>query len=255
MKKRYYISTAVISYFVLLITTIPAHTITTLINDNAPVRIQGVSGTLWHGKAIEISINDDLSLSDTTWSFSTLALFTGHAAAQIETRLLDNKISAEVGSSFLGRFFIDDLKAKLPASDIVTLANIPLAQLSGDIAIDIESARWKQGELPTASGQIYWSNASVTVMEAASLGNISITLGESEQQLLKADIKNQGGDINIDGYAGLVPEANYAVNIKLKANAGASNNIRQSLSMFAKRQADGSFLFKKTGSLNQIGLM
>jgi hypothetical protein len=168
---------------------------------------------------------------------------------------MDNRVSAEIGSSFLGRLFINDLKAKLPASDIVTLANIPLAQLSGDISIDIEHAQWKQGELPTAIGQIYWNDASVTVMEAAALGNVSIMLDESDQQSLKATINNQGGDISIDGYAELVPEENYAVNIKLKTNAGASNNLKQSLGMFAKRQANGDFLFKNTGALNQIGLM
>ena len=255
MKKRYYIITAVASYIVLLIATIPANTITPLINDNTSVLVQGVSGTIWNGKAIEISINDDVSLSHTTWSFSALPLFIGRAVMQIETRLLENPLSAEVGSSFLGRLFINDLKAKFPASDIATLANIPLAQLSGDISIEIEHAQWKQGELPTAIGQIHWNNASITVMEQATLGNISITLDESDQQLLKAVIQNQGGDISIDGYAELVPDANYAVNIRLKTNAGASKNLKQSLGMFAKRQANGDFLFKNTGALNQLEML
>jgi hypothetical protein len=44
MKKRYYYLTAILSYFVLLIATIPAQAVIGLINDNSPVTIQGVSG-------------------------------------------------------------------------------------------------------------------------------------------------------------------------------------------------------------------
>lgn len=255
MKKKYYIFTAIISYFVLLVATIPASTISPVINDNTTVLVQGVSGTLWNGKAIKISIDDNISLNNTHWSFSVLRLFIGQISLKIDTRYLNNNISAEVGTSILGEFFINNLTARLPASEVATLANIPLAQIAGELSINIEHAQWKQGGLPIANGQINWSNASITVMETAALGNINITLSESKQQLLNADIKNQGGDISISGTAELVPEANYAVNIRLSPNAGASNNIIQSLNMFAKKQNNGDYLIINSGTLDQIGLL
>lgn len=255
MKKKYYIFTAVIAYLILLIVTIPANSIVKLINDNAHLTIQGVSGTLWSGNADVISINNSTQLNKTQWSFTLWRLLLGQLAAEVNTRYADHNINAEIGTSLLGRYFVNNLTGTVSAEEVARLANIPLAQLSGLISLNIEHAQWKRGELPLATGEINWNEATITVAETASLGDISITLGESEQQLLNADIKNQGGDIRINGIAELVPDANYSVNLKLLPTASANDGVQQSLGLFAKRQANGEYLFKNSGPLKQIGLM
>ena len=251
MKKRHYILTAVISYLVLLIATIPAKPVIDLVNRNTPANVQGVSGTLWNGKALSININN-INIDRAEWSFKLWKLFLGKVAVDINAQFSDNDIIAEIGTSFLGRFFINDLYAEITAQQAAELANLPLVQLSGIISLDIESAQWKQGELPLANGEISWKDAAVTVTDTASLGNVTILLSESDQQLLNAEIKNQGGDIKINGTAGLLPAADYTVDIKLLPTATANNNIKQSLGMFAQRQNNGEYTFKKSGSLNQI---
>lgn len=254
MKKRYYILTFVIAYLVLLLATLPANLFSSMVNDNTPVRLQGVSGTLWNGQALLISAPGNITLEKTRWSFAPLALLSGRLAFDIETRLLDNTIRARAGSSLLGTVFVSELSARLPASTVAELAAIPLAQLDGIFDIEIHDASWQAGEPPLASGRIDWKNASVSVTETASLGNVSIVLSESEKDMLQAAISNQGGDIKISGSAELLPDNRYQLDIRLKPLAGASDSIRQSLAMFAKRQANGDFLLKNSGSLNQIGL-
>lgn len=255
MKKKYYILTAVVSYFLLLIATIPAQPVTKLINDNTSITIQGTSGTLWNGKAYAVSINKKVQLKDTRWSFNLWKLLIGQIATDINTQYQGNSINTELGLSFLGRFFINNLSTKISAKDVVELANIPLAQLSGLISVNIDHAQWKQGELPMATGQINWKDATITVSDTASLGNVLITLDESEDQLLYADIKNQGGEIKITGTAELIAEADYAINIKLSPTASASSNIKRSLGLFAEKQPDGDYRFKESGPLNNLGLM
>jgi general secretion pathway protein N len=255
MKKKYYILTAVIAYLLFLLITIPAQFVTRMISDNAPVSMQGVSGTLWQGKAYLVSAGNNVQLYKTEWSFSPWKLLIGKLAADINTQYEGSDIQAELGLSFLGRYFVNDLTADVSANNVAQLANIPLAQLSGLISLDIEHAQWKPGQLPSATGEIRWKDATVTVTDTASLGNIAVTLGESEQQQLLADIKNQGGDIKIEGKLELVPETDYSLDIALTPLASANNNIKQSLGMFAKRQANGVYLFNKSGSLNQFGLM
>lgn len=213
--------------------------------------MQGVSGTLWNGKAYLISTNNT-QFKTTSWSFDPWQLFIGKISIDVDTRFLDNKITGELGTSFSGRYFVNKLSAKILANKVAQLANLPLIQLNGMIAIDIKHAQWKQGKLPLAEGTINWYNASVTVADTASLGNVNITLGESDQQQLKAVIKNQGGDIKISGTAGLVPEKNYTVDINLLPTATASNNLKQSLGFFAQKQPNGKYLLKRSGSLDQI---
>lgn len=255
MKKRHYFFVAAISYCCILIATVPAKLISQFINENTPLSLQGVEGTIWTGKANTILINNDIHLDDTAWSVSAWKLLIGQVTANISTHYRDNEVITEAGTSFLGMFFINDLKTRLPVSEIAQLANIPLVQLTGAINIDIEHAEWKQGTLPIATGKIDWLSASVTVAETVSLGNISITLHESEKEQLRADIKNQGGDIIISGNGELIPAADYAINIKLSPTATASDNIKRSLGLFAEKQANGDFLLINSGSLNQIGLI
>ncbi len=244
MKKRVYIFTAIASYFILLVATIPASLITNTINDSGIVAMQGISGSVWKGKAYIITIDNHIKLNNTRWSFSLWKTLIGKISIDINSQYLKNDISAEIGTSFLGRYFVNNLEAEISAQQAAQLLNIPLVQLSGLISLNIDHAQWKQGELPLATGVINWSNAEVTVADTASLGNVSITLSESEEELLNADIKNQGGDIKIDGLAELVPEANYAVNIKLLPTASASDNIKQSLGLFAEKQNSGEYLLK-----------
>ncbi|MDT8281540.1 MAG: type II secretion system protein N [Gammaproteobacteria bacterium] len=252
MKKKYYYLTAIISYLSLLIATIPASTVIALLDKNSPVTMQGITGTLWHGKAYSIMIDDTVKLTDTEWSVTAWKIISGRLAMQIDTHYQKNNISGEIGASFLGRIFINELTAKISAADVSKLAAIPLAQLDGLISLDITHAEWKQGELPLASGRIIWENATVTVADTTSLGNVTITLGESEQQQLSADIQNQGGDIKISGSAELMAEADYAVDIKLLPTASANSNIKQSLGLFAQRTNNGEYILKKSGSLEQI---
>ncbi len=255
MKKTSYILVAIAAYLTLLIATIPAHLISAPVNDMGVINIQGVSGSLWDGKAYSITINNNVEFKNTQWSFSGWKILVGRIALDLSSQFEENDISAELGLSFAGRVFINNLKAEISAQQVAQLANIPMAQLAGLISINIDSAQWKQGELPVASGVINWRNAEVTVAETASLGDVTITLFESAQQRLQADIKNQGGDIKIDGMAELLAEADYAVNITLLPTASASNNIKQSLGFFAKRQDSGEYLLKHSGSLHAIGLM
>ena len=255
MKKRYYIITAIVSYFLFLVATVPAKPFVEILNDDGLVLIQGISGTLWNGRARVIDIDNIAQLDNTKWSLSGWKIFLGVIAIDIDTQYSNRDLTAEIGSSFLGRVFVNNLTAEITAENVTKLANIPIAQLSGLIYVDIEHAHWKQGELPLATGTINWKDATVTVMDSASLGNVTITLSESDDHFLTADIQNQGGDIKINGDAKLVPEENYATNISLLPTASANKNIRQSLKLFAKKQNNGAYLINNKGSLDQIGLL
>ena len=252
MKKRVYIVTAIVAYFALLVATIPARTVSNIINQNNSVKIQGASGTLWQGEALSIVINNSTLLQQSSWSFNAWKLLIGKIAIDIDTQYISNNINSEIGVSFLGRYFINDLKTQISAQDLAQLAEIPMAQLSGMISLNIAHAEWEQGEMPLADGEINWKDATVTVAETASLGDLSIVLSESEQQRLNAEIKNQGGDIRISGTAELVSASEYAATVTLTPTESASNNIKQSLGLFAQKQKNGTYVLKKSGSLNQI---
>lgn len=226
--------------------------ITKLINSNANVDMRGISGTFWEGEATLISINNAIDLNNTTWSFTIWKLLLGQFAFQTSSYFDDKNIESEIGVSFLNKYFINDLTATISAEKVTALANIPLVQLSGDFKIILDHAHWKKDKLPLATGLITWTQAAVTVADTVSLGKITVALSENDQQFLLANITNNDGDILVNGKAELIPEASYSVDIKLTPTASTSDNIKSSLSLFAKKQKNGDFLFKNTGQLNQL---
>ncbi|RKZ60377.1 MAG: hypothetical protein DRQ44_12825 [Gammaproteobacteria bacterium] len=252
MKKKHYLLIAAFSYLFFLITAIPASTVVNLVNNSTLVNIRGINGTIWEGDATLISINKTVELNNTKWTFTTWKLLLGQIAFQVTSEFDDRNVESEIGVSFLSKYFINDLTATLSAEKIASLANIPLVQLSGDINLSLEHAHWKKDELPLATGVITWTQAAITVADTVSLGKLTIALSENDQQFLLANINNIDGDLSVNGLAELIPEASYSVDIKLTPTASTSDNIKSSLSLFAKKQKNGDFLFKNTGQLNQL---
>ena len=181
----------------------PITPVVNFINSNTTVKIYGASGTIWNGKAINISINNIAHLNDTEWKITAWKIFTGRIAFLVNTHYDEQTITGETGVSFLKQFFVNNLSAKISSENIAQLANIPMVQLSGMVTLDIKHAHWKINELPLASGNITWNEAALTVAETASLGDLTIVLSETDQHLLNADINNADGDILVSGNAEL----------------------------------------------------
>jgi general secretion pathway protein N len=247
MKKRHYLLIAVTAYLLFLVVSVPAYIIEKPVNNNTPLRIQAVSGSLWNGQAGSVRYND-IELEHTRWDISLWKIITGRISANIKTELNHQPVNAQVGSTFLGSVFVNDLKGLIAASDVARYANIPLAQLGGTFRLSIDHADWNPGDIPLANGVIEWNQASVTVADSASLGNVKIVLSAPDDTL-NAKLSNTGGDISVKGDAQLTAEANYKLDLTLTPDRRAKPNIRQSLGMFAKRGPGGSYLLNKSGSL------
>ena len=253
MKRRYYLLTAILAYLTFTLAMFPAQPIVTLINDNTTATLSGVSGSIWDGHARSIDV-EGVRLSDTHWNMKAWKLLIGRAALDIDTRLEDEAITGEIGASLTGSVFANTLSGRVSAETVTQLANIPMAQLSGMIDIAVEHISWSQGELPEVDGRLVWKDASVTVAETASLGDVSIVITQQDDSL-RANVNNDGGDIELKGDASLNPAAEYEANIRFKPTASASQNLRRSLGLFAEPQGDGAYLLKNSGSLKQLGLI
>jgi len=253
MKRRYYLLIAILAYLSFTLAMFPAQPIVSLINDNTTATLGGVSGSIWDGRARSIDV-EGVRLSDTHWNMKAWKLLIGQAVMDIDTYLEDEAISGEIGASVTGTVFANTLNGRVSAETVTRLANIPMAQLAGMIDIAVEHISWSQGELPEVDGRLVWKDASVTVAETASLGDVSIVITQQDDSL-RADVNNNGGDIELNGDAALNPEAEYQANIRFKPTASASQNLRRSLGLFAEPQGDGTFLLKNSGSLKQLGLI
>jgi hypothetical protein len=255
MRIRTYVLTGIGAYLLFLLTTIPAAPVVGLLAETLPVTINNASGTVWNGSAGSVDTRRNLVLTNVQWSFLPWHLLLASAALDIDAELNNRPVNTRLSAGISGRLALSELELDLDAADVQPLIALPIGKLSGEFQLRINSAAFKQGEVPRIDGTVDWKRAAVTIAETADLGNIAIIVNENEDAPLAARISNKGGDIALNGNFSATGAGDYSLQLNMKPSATASDNLISSLAMFSKKQRNGDFVLNNKGNLAQLGLM
>lgn len=255
MKRRYYIIIAIISYLVFTLAGTPAATVYSLINKNTtmPAKIHGIQGSIWDGQADSIAINTLPPINNITWSLNPFYFLLASLDLDLTAEIKEQKLIGNINLGLTGSITASDLRTQLPAKVVQDLIGMPIGELDGDFNLNIQSLKWSANELPQTEATIKWRNAKLTLAEPVELGHVLIDIKPKQDNALDIKINNQKGALDINGKADVSSDKKFNLDIEFKPGNNASGNIKQSLSMFAKRQSDGSYRFKQTGNLGQYG--
>jgi hypothetical protein len=255
MKQRYYLIIALVSYLLFTLMNTPAATVISLAQKNIsmPVKFYGVQGSIWNGQADRVMMPSKPPLDNLQWSLNPLALLLLSLSADIEAQIKQQRIVGNINIGVSGNISASGVRAQLNAADVQRMLAMPFGELGGEFNLDIKSLQWSGTGLPLASGKIIWKNARLTMVESVDLGMVELDISPGEDDQLLASINNKNGQISISGDASLMSDRRYTVDLNFNPQNNASNNVKQSLGMFARRQSNGSYTFKKSGNLNQLG--
>ena len=246
------------SYLLFAIAQTPASVLRDLLPADSGVQLSGLRGTLWNGSAASLSVAQH-RLQSLQWSINGWALLGARLSAQLSADWVVNgqrqPLSSNLDLSVLGTLTLRDTRATLDAASLAQTAQIPLAQLGGQVTITLDELEIRADTVPSASGMISWREATVSVAETVSLGEVSIELKPSQQPPLLAEISNRGGELQLRGEASVQDSGDYQLRLNMKPLPGSSDNVRGSLKMFARPLNDGSFQLDNQGNLAQLGLM
>ena len=256
MKRRYYIAIALLSYLLFTLATIPAAPIFELAKKQArlPVTLYGIEGSLWNGTADTAIMPSQPPIENISWSLSPAALLLARLSAEVEGAFKQQPFIGHISLHADGELHASDVRSQLPASLVQELMSLPLGELDGDFNLNIESLAWDRQGLPVTRAKILWLNAAYTLAETVNLGQVEIVLSPAKDNDLKAVIKNKEGAIAITGEALISSNKRFQIDLSFTPNNNATDNIKQSLAMFAKRQPNGSYRLKQTGNLRNFGL-
>ncbi len=255
MRARYYILSGVIAYIIFLVTSLPAAPVINMVGKSSPVKISNVSGTLWNGRAGQISTRQNVTLTDVEWSFLPWHLLLASAAIDVTASFKDKPLSTRLSTGLSGKLYIDGLYLRLDAADIAPLIALPIGELSGQLQLNIASATIAQGEVPRMDGTINWQQAAVTIAETADLGNVTMLVKEDDASPLTANISNKGGHLALNGVLTTTEQGDYSLQLSMKPNATASDNLISSMAMFSRKQRNGEYVLNNRGNLKQLGIM
>ncbi len=256
MKKRYYILTAVLSYLFFTLGSVPAAKVVSLAQQNTklPVKLYGVHGSIWNGGANKAMVQGQPPINNIQWSINPAMLLLAQLSGEVKGSIKNQNIVGDVSASALGNISASNIRARMDAAVVQELIQMPLGELGGVFSINIDSLEMKSEGLPNITGKLKWKNAKLTVLETVELGFIDLSIDTDEDGKLIAVIKNKKGQLLLDGKASLDNKKMYSINMRITPEKNASDNIRQSITMFAKRQTDGSYLVKRKGNLSELPL-
>ena len=254
MKTRYYILSAIISYLFFTLASMPAATAFSLLKDNInlPFTLQGIDGSIWNGNAQRLTISSAPKIENLSWQLNPFSLLLARLNANVEADIFKNKLSGNITINSNGDISASDISTRLTGKTVQKLIDLPLGEISGDFDIKINSLELGNN-IPVINGTAHWIKAKFTLADTVNLGNIELSIKPSDNKSLTASINNTGGDIDIAGQVFLSDNKTYKLDLTLKPQASANNNIKQSLAMFARRQTNGAYLVKQNGSLNNLG--
>ncbi len=256
MKTRYYIIIGIVSYLLFTISNAPASRVIELVRTTTdmPVAFYGTYGSLWQGGADKLQARGAPEIQNIKWDISPAALLIAHISGDLQASILQQNVVGQFSLPPNGNLKLSDVRARITGEAMQELVQMPLGELGGVFNIQINSVESLHQTIPVVDGTINWKSAKLTLAETVDLGNINIEIRPADEGSTQIKIDNTGGQVSINGKATLEQNKQYAIDLTLTPENSATQNIKQSLSMFARRQSDGSYQLKRKGNLKEFGI-
>ena len=203
----------------------------------APLRLRGIEGTLWHGRAESADLSGQ-PLGALAWELSPAALLRGAPRAQLA--LSGALVSGEARVERLagGVLAVSDAHLRLPARAAAPAFGIPALDLSGTIEIDIAHARFVASWPNELSGTARWRDAAVTGAAQARLGELRAAFSSTADGRVHGTVGDAGGPLAVAGVfdAGIT---GYRAQVRL-APRGDNPQLAEALQYVGQPQDGGA---------------
>ena len=217
-----------------------------------PVRLAGIEGTVWAGRA-KLGSVADLPLSDIRWRVHAWPLVLGRVTADLEARLTDGFISGHVAAT-PSAVEVTQLKA---STSLPTLrAVLPVQNMRGLASAELSRLRLVHGWPTAVVGRLRLADLQVPPLgqptaQLVALGNYEITCDDdTPADGLSAMFHDTGGPLEVTGTLALDANRAYTLDSLIKPRSDASTMLVQGLAiMTAEPDAQGRRKLTLTGSL------
>jgi hypothetical protein len=240
------------AYLAFTIASFPAGTAYRWFAPENAVALTGIDGTVWSGGAAAGSIAG-LGVQDVRWSLRAWQLVLGRIAAQIEARLADGFVSANVAAS-PGGVTLRDLRG---STSLPALASVlPVRGMRGQASVALEELALENGWPVVIVGELRLAGLEVTPFvpngseRLLELGDYIVQFVEAAEPGIAASFNDSGGPLEVSGTLELDRGRVYMLDALIEPRPGAAPEIVDALAiMTADPDPEGRRRLTLTGSL------
>ena len=237
-------------FVVFVIVLVPASIVTSVIPDDT-MKIGGISGTVWNGRARVIEVAN-VQLTGTRWELHPLHLLLGRLALTVETQMLGNSIDGEVRVGITGTTSVRNLNSVGPLGPVTRLMNIP--QGGGDLNVRIDELTIRDAWPTVAVGVVRIGNLPLNIIGVAAgpTGSYEVAFTADpvpDDGRVVGELTDLGGPLSLSGQIAFDPPNSYELTARVKGAAGAPSDLVRGLALLGPADADGNHELTMTGSL------
>lgn len=238
-------------YLSALVLTLPASLVSHLIPKDIGVEISSPSGTVWQGKAAQITYNKQVTLQQVTWHLDWSALIKLQLKLDMKFHNGGNILSGKgaliygLNGALLENVFID-----LTAKQLLSYLNLPLPiEVNGNISVVIKQASQGVPYCQELDAYIVWDNAYIdSQMGNVNLASANIDVRCEEGEII-AQLQQQSAQIESALDASLRMEGAYQLQGLIKGTELLDPSIQQALSWIGRKDNSGATIVNVNGNL------
>jgi len=238
-----------ILYVVFLLLLLPADRVYAVLKEKIPlpVSLYQIDGSVWDGRA-QVVMMGQQRLESFGWQFEPLPLFIGRLQLAVGFDKNDGRLSTIVGRSMMGDYFLRDLDADLPATELESLFSPIKIGLSGNVTANLKEIKFKGNQLSTAKGTLLWKDAGLISSADNTLGSFEVSF-ETTEEGIKGILKDAGGPLQADGLLMLKPDGSYQLTASFIPRDARRNDLRQALRFLGNPDSTGKVSVSQSGKL------
>lgn len=213
-----------------------------------PVRLQGVSGSLWQGRAEQL-IAFDVALGPVAWTLAR-----GDTLAGNPRGTLDLDGSAVRARGAFAREGTDwrfaGVQAELPAALLAPALDIPALGLRGRVVVDAPEVALRDGLLVRARGRAEWRELGVTGAAVATLPGVRIDFAPAPDGAVVAEVDDLGGPLDVAGEV-RIADGRFLSETRLHLRQ-PDPQLEEALKFIGQRTPEGGSYLRIEGQLHRI---
>lgn len=228
-------------YLFFLVSNLPASVVISSISLPKNIRLSSVSGTIWSGKAANLSISG-IELGSVKWDLHPLNLVLGELSADLS--VLNNKqyITTEMNISYSGKIEMEETRFEIDLTSLQPLTYGMPFSYSGKISGYFPLSFFYKNNYVGLNGKLSLSGIEMISPQQQSFGDFIVDFRAEKEGATSGQIKDSGGVLNLSGQLMLKKDGQFSLSTKLAARE-KGGSLEKMLAFMGRKDASGRVHF------------
>ncbi len=250
-----WVTVAILCYIAALVILLPANYAYTKIvpvigmDQSRDLTLNGISGTLWSGKAEELHYRKYL-IGQLEWDISVLSLLLGELGSSWKIDRGDDTLEGGVTVGDSGLFTFDELEGKLAPSSLLPLLPFAPFGVKGTLLVNMQQLQLKNNRPLQVIGTASWQQAELIIGDSIDMGTILMQFEtDPKSGDITINITNEEGVVAVQATAELSANGQYRVNGQIHPRLSRDANLLKILVILGTPDQKGVLHFSYSGTI------